>query len=290
MPPGRPELDDPRPERGQLRWLGRLGRNLLRVRLSWIGREPERAGDGHRSSGRPRRGRPRGQIPRGPRGWPTGRPVPSSWSEDTLPEIDRRVGRPVDANSPVRPATGRTAADAVVRPSRDSDPMATALAPATHASPLVGIVRRRPLASAIVLYALFEGVHAAMAVNGGTLLDAVANGLRRSAWTGPLAIYAALAVAPVALLGWWRQTGLDAAGSPPGAPAPPDPARSRPAVPRGRPPSRGHAGRPDPPRRDTADRPQRGAVLPGILLEVLRPQAGAGRSPRPPSCSGPPTR
>ena len=91
--------------------------------------------------------------------------------------------------------------------------MATALAPTTHASPLVGLVRRWPLASAIVLYALFEGVHAAMAVNGGALLDAVANGLP-PVWHGPVlwAIYAALAVAPVALLGWWRETGLTRPG------------------------------------------------------------------------------
>jgi CAAX protease family protein len=77
------------------------------------------------------------------------------------------------------------------------------------------VVRRHPLASALVLYAAFELVHAALAWDGGRLLETVAGGIVAT-WRGPIAwaIYAVLAILPVAVLGWWRETGLTRLGRP----------------------------------------------------------------------------
>jgi hypothetical protein len=76
-----------------------------------------------------------------------------------------------------------------------------------------GLVRRHPLAAALALYVAFELVHAAFAWNGGRLLDQVA-GEVPGTWRGPLvwSVYAGLALLPVAVLGWWRQTGLTRPG------------------------------------------------------------------------------
>jgi membrane protease YdiL (CAAX protease family) len=76
-------------------------------------------------------------------------------------------------------------------------------------------VRRHPLAGALALFLVFELVHALLAWDGGRVLETFA-GDAAATWRGPIAwsIYAILAVLPVAVLGWWRETGLTRLGRP----------------------------------------------------------------------------
>ena len=91
--------------------------------------------------------------------------------------------------------------------------MTAAVAHRSGANTLNGILRAHPVASALLSFAAFEAVHAAMAWNGGRLLDAIA-GSAPASWRGPIlwGLYAALALLPVAALGWWRATGLTRRG------------------------------------------------------------------------------
>lgn len=69
--------------------------------------------------------------------------------------------------------------------------------------------RRRAIALTTGLFVAFEGLHVALAWDGGSLLRGAVPSLDVR-WQGPVlwAIYTAASVAAVATLGWWHRTGL----------------------------------------------------------------------------------
>jgi CAAX protease family protein len=90
---------------------------------------------------------------------------------------------------------------------------------ATQVVPLVGVsrprrlVREHPLGAALTLFGTFELVHVAFIWDGGSLLRQLSSGLP-PAWSGTFAwaIYASTALVTVAVLAWWRETGLTRPG------------------------------------------------------------------------------
>ena len=91
--------------------------------------------------------------------------------------------------------------------------LTTPLSAQPGAHPLRGVVRRHPLAAALVLFAAFEAVHVLLALDRGRLLGGLLGaGGDRGQGPAAWAIYTVLAILPVAVLGWWRETGFTRPG------------------------------------------------------------------------------